>query len=151
MVLTRSEAKTAYAHILHNVFGRADGTTLQLASEEEGIEDIFTLINIDTPTIDNLQYIDTNNNNAIIHVRTGNKMLLKCFLSYTHVLRNEGNPIDNDWVQITQAEFDSFCVDPKYIIPPSSKLSSMSPTASNSTKTLYTQQFNSVEMFRRGI
>jgi hypothetical protein len=51
----------AYTHILHNVFGRADGTPLQLALEEEGIEDIFTLINIDIPTIDNLQYINTNN------------------------------------------------------------------------------------------
>jgi hypothetical protein len=42
MVLTRSEAKTAYTHILHNVFGTADdGTPLQLALEEEGIEDVF--------------------------------------------------------------------------------------------------------------
>jgi hypothetical protein len=55
MVLTRSETKTAYTNILHNVFGRADGTPLQLALEEEGIEDIFTLINIDTPTIDIIQ------------------------------------------------------------------------------------------------
>jgi hypothetical protein len=42
------------------------------------------LINIDSTTIDNLQYSNTNNNNAIIHARTGNKMLLKCFLRYTH-------------------------------------------------------------------
>jgi hypothetical protein len=151
MVPARSEARMVHTHILHNVSGRADGTPLQLALEEEGIENIFTLINIDTPTIDNLQYIDTNNNNAIIHVGTGDKMLLKCCLSYTHVRHNEGNPIDDDWVQITHAEFDSFRVEPKYIIPPSSKLSSMSPTASNSTITLSTQQFNSVEMFRRGI
>jgi hypothetical protein len=51
MVLTRSKAKTAYTHILHNVFGRADGTPLQLALEEEGIEDVFGLVNLDATTI----------------------------------------------------------------------------------------------------
>jgi hypothetical protein len=85
MVLTRSEAKKAYSHILHNVFGRTDGTLLQLVLEEEGIEDIFGLINLDTPTINNLQYSNSNSNNAITNARTGNKMLLKCFLSYTGV------------------------------------------------------------------
>jgi hypothetical protein len=37
MVLTRSEAKTAYTHILQNVFGTADGkkvkTTMKLKQE----------------------------------------------------------------------------------------------------------------------
>jgi hypothetical protein len=37
MVVTCSEAKMTYTHILHNVFGRPDGTPLQLALEEEGI------------------------------------------------------------------------------------------------------------------
>jgi hypothetical protein len=68
MVLTQSEARAAYTHILHNVFGTADGTPLQLALEEEGIEDRFGLINLDAPTINNLQYSNTNNNNAITNV-----------------------------------------------------------------------------------
>jgi hypothetical protein len=106
MVLTRREAKKAYTHILHNVLGRADGTPLQLAFEEEGIEDIFGLINLDAPTINNLQYSDSNNNNAITNFRTGDKMLLKCFLSYIQVRHTEGNPIIDDWDQITQAYFD---------------------------------------------
>jgi hypothetical protein len=56
------------------VFGNADSSPLQLALKEEGIEDIFLLINIDTLTIINLQYSDNNNNNAVIYVRTGDKM-----------------------------------------------------------------------------
>jgi hypothetical protein len=47
MVLTQNEAKVAYTHILHNVFGRAEDTSLQLVLEEEGIEDIFGPINLD--------------------------------------------------------------------------------------------------------
>jgi hypothetical protein len=117
MVLTRSEAKTAYTHILHNVLGRADGTPLQLALEEEGIEDVFGLVNLEAPTINNLAYSDSKNNNAITNVRTGDKMLLKCFLSYIQVRHTEGNPIRDDWDHITQADFDSFRIDAKYIIP----------------------------------
>jgi hypothetical protein len=44
-------------------------------------------------------------------------MLLKCFLNYTGAQYNKGNPIEDDWDQITQADYDSFCIDRKYIIP----------------------------------
>jgi hypothetical protein len=149
MVLTRSEARTAYTHILHNVLGRADGTPLQLALEEEGIEDIFGLVNLDSSTINNLAYSNSNNNNAITNLRRGDKMLLKCFLSYIQVQHTEGNPIRDDWNQITQTEFDAFQIDPKYFLPP--KPSLLSPSASSSTKTNNASQYNPVEMFRRGI
>jgi hypothetical protein len=85
MVLTQNEAKIAFTHILHVVFGRAAGTPLQLALDEKGIDDILNLINLDAPTINNLQYTDSNKNNAISNVRTGYKMLLKRFLNYVGV------------------------------------------------------------------
>jgi hypothetical protein len=151
MVLTRSEARTAYTHILHNVFGRADGTPLQLALEEEGIEDVFGLVNLDSPTINNLAYSDSNNNNAITNARTGDKMLLKCFLSYIQVQHTEGNTIRDDWDQITHTEFDAFWIDPKYFITQTTKPSLMSPSASSSPKTYNASHFNPIEMFCRGI
>jgi hypothetical protein len=75
------------------------------------------LVNVDAPTIKNLAYSDSNNNNAITNVRAGDKMLLKRFLSYIQVQHTEGNPIRDDWDQITQADFDSFRIDTKSIIP----------------------------------
>jgi hypothetical protein len=100
MVLTQNEAKIAFTHILSVVFGRAAGTPLQLALEEAGIVDIFKLINLDAPTINNLQYTDRNNHNPITNVRTGDKMLPKFYLNYIGIRHNEGNPIGNDWDQI---------------------------------------------------
>jgi hypothetical protein len=94
------------------VFGRADGTPLQLSLEEEGIDDIFYLINIDSPTINNLQYTNSNNNNATTNVRTVDTMLQKCFLRSIGARHNEGNPVGNDWDQITQVELDSFIFTP---------------------------------------
>jgi predicted nuclease of restriction endonuclease-like RecB superfamily len=85
MALTQNEAKIAFTHILHVVFGRAAATPLQLALEEEVIDNIFKHINLDAPTINNLQYADSNNNNAIPNVRTGDKMLVKSFLNYIGV------------------------------------------------------------------
>jgi hypothetical protein len=151
MVLTRNEAKISFTHILQVVFGRAAGTPLRLALEEEGFEDIFELINLDPPTINNLQYTDSSNNHAITNGRTGDKMLINCFLNYVGVRHSEGNPIGNDWDQITQEEIDSFRIDPKYIIYQPPKPSSTSITAGSNTRTLSAQQFNPVEMFRRGI
>jgi hypothetical protein len=149
MVLTQSEARAAYTNILHNVFGRADGTPLQLALEDEGIEDVFGLVNLDAPTVNNLAYSDSNN--AITNVRTGDKMLLKCFLSYIQVWQNEGNPIRDDWDQITHTEFDAFWIEPKYITPQTPKPSLTSPSASSRPKIYNASQFNPVEMFCCGI
>jgi hypothetical protein len=138
----KNEAKIAFTHILHVVIGRTASTPLQLTLEEDGIDDILELINLDAPNINNLQYIDSNNKNAITNIRTGYKMLLKCFLNNIGVRHNERNPIGNDWDQITQAEFDSFCIDPKYIISQPPKPSSTSIPASSNTRTLGAKHFN---------
>lgn len=102
-VLTQNEAKIAYTRVLHIVFDRASSTHLQPELEEEGIDDVFQLlINLDAPSINNLQYTNRNNKNTITNVRTRDKMLLKCFLSYIGVPHNGGNPIGNDWDPIPQ-------------------------------------------------
>jgi hypothetical protein len=111
------------------VFGRSAGTPLQLALEEEGIDDIFNFVNLEEATISNLQYTDIINNNTFTKVKTGDKMLVKCFVNYICVRHSEGNPIEDKWSQITQAEFDSFRIDPKYIMSQSPRASSVSTSA----------------------
>jgi hypothetical protein len=64
VVFTQNEAKVAFTHILHVVFGQDSGTPLQIALEEEGIDDIFKLLNLDSPTINNLKHTVSNNNNS---------------------------------------------------------------------------------------
>jgi hypothetical protein len=151
MVLTRSEAKLAFTHILQNVFGRSAGTPLQLALEEEGIDDIFNFVNLDETAISNLQYTDIINNNTVTKVKTGDKMLVKCFLNYIGVRHSEGNPIEDKWDQITQAEFDSFRIDPKYIMSQSSRPSPVSTSAISTARSYTAPLYSSVDTFRRGI
>jgi hypothetical protein len=108
MVITWSEAKAAYSHILDNVLGRTDGSPLKSALDNEGIEDIFQLTNLDAATIDQLSYEDVNNNNLVTPVSQGDKMLVRCFINYVVVRHNEVNPVGDDWNNITQAHFDAF-------------------------------------------
>jgi hypothetical protein len=116
MVLTQKEAKQAYNHILDNVLGRSDGTALKSSLYEEGIEDIFDLINLSHATINCLSYKDTSNNNIVTPIRLGDKILLRCFANYVANCHLEGNPIIDDWSMVTQEDFDSFRIDPKNML-----------------------------------
>jgi hypothetical protein len=131
MVLTRSEAKAAFNHVLDTVLGRGDGSSLKSALLEEGVYDIFALSTLTDKAIDKLQFKDPDNNNALKPIKLAEKMLLRCFLHYVFNCSLEGNPVGDDWNAITQEKFDAFRIDPTYI----SKLISMpiSMTASPAT------------------
>jgi hypothetical protein len=131
MVLTRSEAKAAFNHVLETVLGRGDGSSLKSALLEEGVNDIFALSILTDKAIDKLQFKDPDNNNAPTPIKLADKMLLKCFLHYVVNRSLEGNAVGDDRNTITQEKFDAFRIDPTYL----SKLISMpiSMTASPAT------------------
>jgi hypothetical protein len=131
MVLTRSEAKAAFNHVLDVVLGRGDGSSLKSALLEEGVNDIFALSTLTDKVIDKLQIKNTDNNNALTPIKLADKIVLRCFLHYVVNRSLEGNPVGDDWNAITQEKFDAFRIDPTYL----SKLISMpiSITASPAT------------------
>jgi hypothetical protein len=121
MVLTRSEARAAFNHILDVVLGQGEDSLLKSALSEEEVDDIFSLSTLTEGAIDALQFKDADNNNALTPVKPADKMLLRYFLHYVISCNLEGNPVGDDWNAITQDKFDVFCIDPRYI----SKLTSM--------------------------
>ena len=54
-------------------------------------------------TFDTLFYEDINNTGALVPVRKGDKMLVKCFLAYNQYLKNQGD--ESNFVTILQANF----------------------------------------------
>jgi hypothetical protein len=70
MVLTQTEAKLAYNHILDNVLGRSDGLALKTSLHE----DILDLIIVSDATIDSLGQKDTRNNIVVKPLRLGDKI-----------------------------------------------------------------------------
>ena len=110
VTLTRSEAKTAFNHVLDKVLGRDDSSSLKSSLAHEGIDDIFDFITLTDDVIDSLVYKDTNDSGSFLSLRKGDKMLVKCFLAYNQYLQNQGN--DFDFVTLLQADFDSFRISP---------------------------------------
>ena len=81
VTLIRSEVKTAFNHVLDNVIRRDDNSFLKFSLANEGIKDIFDFVTLPDDTIHTFVYEDINNTGAVLPVRKGDKMLVKCFLA----------------------------------------------------------------------
>jgi hypothetical protein len=115
MVLTCSETKATFNHVLDVVLGQGDDSSLKAALLEEGVDDIFALLTLTNKAIDKLQFKDPDNGNALTPIKLADKMLLRCFLHYVVNRSLESNPVGDDWNAITQEKFDAFRIDPTYL------------------------------------
>jgi hypothetical protein len=151
MVLTRSEAKAAFNHVLDTVLGQGDDSLLKSALSEEGGDDIFSLSTLPESATDALQFKDADNNNTLTPVKLANKMLLRCFLHYVINCNLEGDPVGDDWNAITQDKFDAFHIDPRYISKLTSMPISMPASSAMSVSKLSSSHsgYTPAEMFRR--
>jgi hypothetical protein len=149
MVLTRALSQDAFKHVLDNVLGKGDGTPLKSSLVNEGIEDMFSFSTLTDTMIENLTYEDSNKKGSYLKLKMGDKAMLKCFLQYIIHRDNEGNPIGDDWDKVTQSEFDSFRVNPKFIhlLAPVTSSSTVVPIKPASS----TPRFTPADLFRRGI
>jgi hypothetical protein len=111
------------------------------------------LITLTDAEIDSLQYKDASNNNAVTAVKLGDKMLLRCFLSYVSHCHSEGVPIGDNFDQVNQGEFDAYRIDPRYMLPIVPRASVPSSTAAAKTveNTGFVPQYSPADMFCRGI
>jgi len=132
MVVTRPQAKAAFNHVLNTVLGRGDDSSLKSSLLHDGIEDIFALATIDTDTINALTYKDPNNAGQRLAVSRGDKALVRVFCDFILHRNDIGIPINDNWTGITQADFDSFRVDPNYVRHVSGRMAIPSPTTRSS-------------------
>jgi hypothetical protein len=86
------------------------------------------------PSIDNLQFKDPDNKNALTPIKLADKILLRYFLRYVVNRSLEGNTAGDGWNAITLEKFDAFRINPLYI----SNLISMPISMTASTATLPT-------------
>ena len=150
--MTRAEAKEAFNHVLDTVLDRGDKSSLKSSLLVEGIADIFDLITITDDVIDSLTYEDPDDG-IFYSVKKGDKMLLRCFLTYQRYLESETG--DVDYKDIHQSNFDSFRISPAYratLYHPDPALSSPAPTPSTTTATSsHPSLYSPVAMFHCAI
>jgi hypothetical protein len=87
---------------------------------------------------------------VVTPVRLGDKMLIRCFSNYVANRHLEGKPIGDDWIMVTQKEFDSFRIDPKNLLSLASNAPPNIP-ATIASKQTSAVQYTPADMFRRGM
>ena len=148
MVITRADAKAAFDHVLDTVLDRYGSKEMKEALVKEGFVEIFQLLNIDDATLEGLVYPDPVDATKTVPIRKGDVGMIKCFKAYVHHRVMNGNPIaDADWLNLTQAEFDAFRMDPTNMLRVTSAINAPSSTRNNNSVPKYSM----VDLFRRGI
>ena len=146
MVITRTEAKAAFDHVMDDVLDRYGSKDLKDALLKEGYVDIFQVLTIDDSTLESLVYLDPADPTKTVPIRKGDIGMLKVFKSFVQHRTIIGNPIaDADWITLTQAEFDQFRIDPANLLRIST--AATNPSVKSNVATKYTM----VDLFRRGI
>lgn len=150
MVLTRPFSKTAFDHVMEHVLGHDRDSPLTRALLDIRCFDIYTLLNLSMEDIAELTY-DTETEKEI-PVAKGDKNLLRQFLEFVAYRHNSGNPIGDEWVQVTMEDFDAFRSQPSRIDAQFSKMTvTSSPTVETGTRPQQATTFKPVDFFRRGI
>jgi hypothetical protein len=156
---TRSSVRisqmAAFNHVTQIVLVNANITK---ALREDGIKEISGLISLDDQQVEDLTYLDSDPTNTTAYcLKKGEIGIIKSFIHYVHYRDEIGNPIGDDWRNITQDDFDQFCCNTMYTrrFASLASLGSPAPLASSfipaPTPTTSHSAPSPVDLFKRGI
>ena len=107
MPLTRTKITAAFDHVLNVVFGVLKDDPLYKAMEKSGNTNIRDIISLDETDIGSLTY-DKSATETDLPLSRHDKALLhifKCYILHHNLI---GSLIGEDWLLITQADFDKY-------------------------------------------
>ena len=111
MVLNKAQSMAALNHILFHVFGLPDDDPLILAIKvDEGIVDVNDFMGLTLTKIKSLKYTipDGPNKGKQESVLRSKSRMVSVFYDFVCYRADKQNPIKDNWIQITQEEFDEF-------------------------------------------
>ncbi len=115
-VTTTTPEEQLFRHIIRDVFQAEPDSTFERALKQELGSDIFSILALDSHSIDNLTcYEDDGSHTSVMSYQ---KRYVSCFKSFYIHRHNEGNPLGNDpdkWRTITADEFNAYRTSPEYI------------------------------------
>ncbi len=149
MVLTATQAKAAYQHVIENVLGKQTDSPLSLALKHDGLDNLYAFLNINDADIDDLKYDKPDGSATDVKVNKGDKQIICIFHLYIKHRSNSGNPINDDWLSVTKDMFNEY----RSITYFSHASAPMSSTTSSSTSSMSTHKppMTPVEIFCRGV
>jgi len=113
MALTRAMATEAFNHVLSAVFRVPKDGPLMNALVKSGDGDIVTMLSLNATDIDSLTY-DKSETEKDIPLPQNQRSLLHIFKQYIVHWYNIGDPIEDNWMSISAADFDRYRTSPEY-------------------------------------
>ena len=138
MTLTRQKKKAAIKHLLETVFDLDSNSPIQLALEQNGLSSPHDIVSLNDVEFELLMYKPAGATEAI-PLQKGHASCLKAFKALVVHKAATGNPIDDDWISITQDDFDKFRISPEYVLGGTARASLLSIS------------YDPVREFRRGV
>jgi len=114
MPLTETKVMAAFEHVLNVVFGVPKDGPLYKALVQSGDTDIRDIISLDDADINSLTYDESDTETDVLLSRH-DKAHLCIFKYYVLYCNSIGSPIGEDWLSITQEDFDKYQVSPDYV------------------------------------
>ena len=146
MVITRTQAKAAFEHVLDKILFTDGSEDVKGALVRKGIVDIIQLLSMDNSTFQGLVYHHPTVSKLTLPFRKGDVAMLKCFQAFVQYRVAAGKPInDNEWITLNQNEFDLFRINPSNWL----RITSAAPSASSNINGIAKDSL--VELFRRNI
>jgi hypothetical protein len=114
MVLRREQSKNAFEHVLTVVFGLTQADPLVQALAADEIEDMEDLFLLHPRQIEALSIVDATTGTAT-PIRKLRHNLVHVFQHYVIHRQEIGDPIGENWTNITQDQFDTYRRCPEFI------------------------------------
>jgi hypothetical protein len=103
---TRSASMSGCTHVMENIL-QSDNVTRAL--KEDGIDDRFGLLSLTDTNINKLTYLYPDPSNPVQYsLKKGEVGLIRAFIHFVHYCHETNNPINDQWLSLTQDEFDQF-------------------------------------------
>jgi hypothetical protein len=118
-----------------------ENSNIPAAFKEGGIEDVPSILKLTDVTVNNFTFPDLDPDVTMTYrLKYGEINLIKTFIHYVHYCQEINEPIDNQWLSITQEDYDQFRLNKKYTrrfitlsnLPPIA-ISPVNPTAQCAT------------------
>jgi hypothetical protein len=114
IAMARAEGQASFVHLMDNVFGLSTDNFLTKALVHAGYIEIRDVITISDPDIDTLQY--PNDDGNMVDLPKYQKTFLKIFKCIIGYRTASHDPIDGNWLSITEKKFDTYRTS-IYLIP----------------------------------
>ena len=111
-------AIASLTHVIDVVLGESASPTpllaIKTALKENGILNIGDLMGLSKTDIEDLTYdVPNSGNNDVMFLNKGEAGLLNQFQAFVKYRRDDGDPINNNWTSITNAQFDEYRTRPE--------------------------------------